>query len=36
MTTPPSADEKNRQVLRVLIGIIAALVLGCFVVATRW
>lgn len=34
--TTPTADEKNRRVLRVLVGIIAALVLGCFAVATRW
>lgn len=34
--TTPTDDEKNRRVLRVLVGIIVSLVLGCFAVATRW
>ncbi len=36
MTTHVSAEEKNRRVLRVLVGIIASLVVTCFAVATRW
>ena len=37
MTTGREAlAEKNRRVMRILVGIIAALVIGCFWVGTRW
>ena len=37
MTTErESLAEKNRRVLRILVSIVAALVVGCFWVGTRW
>ena len=38
VTTTPGHDleTRNRRVMRVLLGIVAALVTTCFWVATRW
>ena len=35
-TTREPLAEKNRRVLRILVSIVAALVIGCFWVGTRW
>jgi hypothetical protein len=41
MTTTSGGREhdvelRNRRLLRILVGIISALVLGCFAIGTRW
>ena len=35
-TNRETLAEKNRRVLRILVSIVAALVIGCFWVGTRW